>query len=134
MQQMVPKRDTTWTLASKRLFGRYCHIKILNCLCISEDAFSSYLAPRQTSIWNFPSFPMFLDVLLMARMKRQKCRTLVCQFSSGVTSRCSALSKYTCDFSVKLKKKKKDIKESQEEKLTTVRKSFKEKTAGITRI
>lgn len=67
----------------------------------------AYLAPRQTSIWNFPSFPMFLDVLLMARMNRQKCRTLVCQFSSGVTSRCSALSKYTCDFSVKVKKENK---------------------------
>lgn len=63
-------------------------------LCIT------HLAPRQTSIWNFPSLPMFLDVLLMARMKRQKCRTLVCQFSSGATSRCSALSKYTWDFSV----------------------------------
>lgn len=49
---------------------------------------------------------MFLDVLLMARMNRQKCRTLVCQFSSGVTSRCSALSKYTCDFSVKVKNPK----------------------------
>lgn len=54
---------------------------------------SAYLAPRHTSTWNFPSLPMFLDVLLMARMKRQKWRTLVCQFSSGATSRCSALSK-----------------------------------------
>lgn len=54
---------------------------------------SAYLAPRQTSIWNLPSLPMFLDVLLMARMKRQKWCTLVCQFSSAVTSRCSALSK-----------------------------------------
>lgn len=36
-----------------------------------EDPFS-YLAPKQMSIWNFPSLPMFLDVLLMARMKRQK--------------------------------------------------------------
>lgn len=53
----------------------------------------AYLAPRQTSIWNLPSLPMFLDVLLMARMKRQKWCTLVCQFSSAVTSRCSALSK-----------------------------------------
>lgn len=126
MQQMVPKRDTvnmdTWI--KKAVWSLLFH-QNLNFLSISEDAFSSYLAPRQTSIWNFPSFPMFLDVLLMARMKRQKCRTLVCQFSSGVTSLCSTLSKYTCDFSVKFKRiLKKYIKESQEEKLTTVRKKF----------
>lgn len=125
MQQMVPKRDTVNmdTRIKKAVWSLLLH-QNLNCLCISEDACLSYLAPRQTSIWNLPSFPMFLDVLLMARMKRQKCRTLVCQFSSGVTSRCSALSKYTCDFSVKFKKKKKkNIKESHEEKLTTLRKN-----------
>lgn len=78
-----------------------------------QHLFLAYLAPRQTSIWNFPSFPMFLDVLLMARVNRQKCRTLVCQFSSGDTSRCSALSKYTSDFSVPVKKK-----ETQEKEIT----------------
>lgn len=128
MQQMVPKRDTvnTDTRIKKAVWSLLLH-QNLNCSCVSEDAFLSYLAPRQTSIWNLPSFPMFLDVLLMARMKRQKCRTLVCQFSSGVTSRCSALSKYTCDFSVKFKKKKKQQhKRLTRGKINNVRKSLKE--------
>lgn len=86
-------QNTEW-MSSSSTFSTSTH------LLWSWWVLHAYLAPRQTSIWNFPSFPMFLDVLLIARMKRQKWRTLVCQFSSGVTSRCSALSKYTCDFSV----------------------------------
>ena len=53
---------------------------------------------------------MFRDVLLMARMKRQKSLTLVCQFSSRLTPRCSAFWKCTWDFSVKMKRNGRIIK------------------------